>query len=152
MLTEKKLKAAWMIANGRTDAEAHRAAGVNERTFYKWKKNPDFTAAIAFLSEQRDLNVAVKAQEIVSLASARDDEEQALGYQRQMVSELGELSVDLIKHIRANGVEELGPRYLAPIVKSFADAVNMLQSTNDRLIGLEALLEDVATIEKKIQG
>ncbi len=150
MLTEKQLRAAWALANGRTDIEAYRAAGVAERTLYKWKKAPDFLEAISFLSDQREKQIADKAEELVSLASSRDDEEKALGYQRQMVSELGQLSVELIKQIRANGTEELGPRYLAPIIRSFADSVAMLQATNDRLIGLEALIEDVQTIEEKI--
>lgn len=150
-LTEKQLRGAWMVANGRTDAEAYRAAGVRENTFYRWKKKPEFMAAIAFLAEQREADIEAKAEQVVSLASARDDEEKALSYQRQMVNELGALSLDLVQQLRANGADELGPRYLAPVVKAFADSVSMLQSTNDRLIGLEALILDVAEIEKQVQ-
>lgn len=150
-LTEKQLRGAWMVANGRTDAEAYRAAGVRENTLYRWKKKPEFMAAIAFLAEQREADIEAKAEQVVSLASARDDEEKALSYQRQMVRELGALSLDLVQQLRANGTEELGPRYLAPIVKAFADSVNMMQGTNDRLIGLEALILDVTELEKQVQ-
>ncbi|MGI8935075.1 MAG: hypothetical protein ACR2FS_13475 [Phormidesmis sp.] len=150
MLTEKQARGAYFLANGRTDAQSYRAAGVSEKTFYKWKKKPEFMALVGFYERQRTDDLKAKADEVVSLASARDDEEQALNYQRQMVAELGELSVDLIRQIRADGVEELGPRYLGPIVKSFADSVAMLQATNDRLIGLEALIQDVQIIEQTI--
>jgi hypothetical protein len=150
-LTEKQLKGAWMLANGRTDAESYQAAGVAMQTFYKWKKKPEFMAAVKFLAEQKETEIARKIEELVSLESARDDEERALGYQRLMVSELGQLSVDLIKQIRADGVEQLGANRLGPIVKAFSDSVNMLQATNDRLIGLESLIEDVSQIEEKIQ-
>lgn len=152
MLTEKQLKGAWMIAYGRTDAEAYRAAGCAERTFYRWRKKPEFEAAVKFLTEQRESEIAAKADEAVSLSSARADEEKALSYQRQLVSELGQASVDLIKQIRANGIEELGPRYIGPLIKGFVDAVNVLQNSNDRLIGLESLINDVEEIEEALQS
>ncbi|MGI8933039.1 MAG: phBC6A51 family helix-turn-helix protein [Phormidesmis sp.] len=151
MITEKQLKAAWEIANKRTDSQAYQAAGVSERTLYKWKQKPEFISLVKLLSEQRESQIADKAEELVSLASSRNDEEKALSYQRLMVAELGQLSIDLIKQMRADGVEELGPRYLGPIVKSFADSVAMLQSTNDRLVGLESLILDVQQIEEALQ-
>lgn len=150
MLTEKQLRAAWALANGRSDVEAIRAAGVAERTFYRWKQTDKFTEAVTFLSRQRAGKTAAQAKELVSLASARGDEERALGYQRLLVGELGALSVDLIRQIRADGIENLGPRYVGPIIKAFADSVGMLQATGDRLIGLESLIADVATLEKTL--
>lgn len=152
MLTEKQLKGAWALANGRTDAQAYRAAEVRESTFYKWKKKPEFLAIVKVLSEQRESELKAKAEEIVSIDSARADEEKALTYQRELVNELGLLSVDLVKQIRADGIENLGPRYLGPVIRGFVEAVNVLQSTNDRLIGLESLISDVESIEEALQS
>lgn len=151
MLNERQLKACLLLASGRTDAEAYKSVAVSERTFYKWKAKPEFKASLKVLLEQKASDASRQADELVNLASARQDEENILSHQREMVSELGKLSLDLIKHIRSSGVEELSPRSMPGIVKAFSEAVSGLQATNDRLIGLEGLLEDVAQIEKTLQ-
>lgn len=151
-LTQNQLTGAWMLANGRTHREAYGAANVGERTFYKWLKRDEFLKAVDFLKAQREVEIREKAEELVSLESTRDDEEKILGFQRELVVELGELSIALVKQIRAEGVENIGVRSLPPYLKAFADAVSALQQSNDRLIGLESLIADVESLEEEIQS
>ena len=61
MLTEKQLKGAWLLASGRTGIEACTGAGVTENTLYKWKRKPEFEAAVAFLQEQREAQIQAQA-------------------------------------------------------------------------------------------
>ena len=152
MLTEKQLKGAWLLASGRTGIEACTGAGVTENTLYKWKRKPEFQAAVAFLQEQRESQIQAQAEQLVSLESTRDDEEKILGFQRELVIELGELSVALVRQVRAEGVENIGVRSLPSYLKAFSDAASALQQSNDRLIGLEALINDVEILEQEIQS
>jgi len=140
-----------MLANGRTDADSASGAGVTTRTLYKWKLKPEFSAMVEFLKEERDRQISEQAENIVNLASAREDEEKALNIQREIVGELGALTLDFVKRLREEGAEALSPRSLPQFIKSFAEAVSAMQTTNDRLIGLEALISDVEDIEAQIQ-
>ena len=92
-----------------------------------------------------------QAEELVSLESTRGDEETILGFQRELVLQLGELNLELVKQIRSEGVENIGARSLPSYLKAFADAASALQQSNDRLIGLETLIGDVEALEQAIQ-
>jgi len=151
MLTEKQLKGCWMLAQGRTHKAAYEAAGVAEKTFYRWLKKPDFQAALEILSEQRLEAESASATAEADLNSVHSSELATLEVQREIVKKLGELNLELIKQIVSDGVENLSPRQYPSFAKAFADAVAALQSSNDRLIGLESLIQDVESLEKTIQ-
>lgn len=152
--SEKQMKAAWLKANGRTDAAIIKAIGLASSTYYKWKKTDSFTEMVEFISSQtmeKNITLQPKGVEVVDLDTARSDELSTIKNQRRIALELGELTVDLLVEIRRQGVTDLGIRHLPSTVRAFTEAVSALQNTNDRLIGLDSLISDLIYVERTIK-
>lgn len=152
-LTEKMLKGAWLLSQGRKHKDCYEGAKVTEKTLYQWLKRDDFKAAVELLQGDRlDKEAEVKKETAeADLNTARDDELANLSIQREIVSELGELTLEFLQQIRDEGLETLSPRQFPAFVKALADTTAMFQNSNDRLIGMESLISDVESLEKEIQ-
>ena len=81
---------------------------------------------------------------------AKSDDRRVLAIQREIVDELSEFSLELIKHIRSEGVEAVSPRMMPNFLKTLIEAINAMQNTTDRLIGIEALINDIEKVESAL--
>ncbi|MEL6776504.1 MAG: hypothetical protein AAFO06_04545 [Cyanobacteria bacterium J06597_16] len=152
-LTIKQLKAAQLIGKGSKDKDIWPNLGISEATYYGWKKKPDFKQALEIFTKaelERSAAIAAAAGGTQDIEQSREDEFFIREQIRPLAEELCGLAKDLIEHTRAEGVESLSPRMIPGLVNSVADAVKCLRDGNDRLSGLEALLDELGKIEAQI--
>ena len=57
---------------------------------------------------------------------AKSDDRRVLAIQREIVDELSEFSLELIKHIRSEGVEAVSPRMMPNFLKTLIEAINLI--------------------------
>ena len=148
--TDKQVKAAVMLSNGRSNSEAAKAAGIVERTLYKWKDLPKFARLVKFLSKERDLIITEQAEDLVTVQSARADDLKALAKLEVLVDTVGDVAIDYTSRLN-RGDESADIKNIPLLVRSYREVLSAQQATNDRLIGLEYLIEDVEAIKEKIR-
>ena len=94
----------------------------------------------------------VSAEEATEdLKSARNNDREILAIQKELLAEISGFSLEVIRHMREEGAENFSGRSFPQLLKAFVEATNAMQATTDRLIGIEALLDDIEAIEEKIQ-
>ena len=152
MLTDQQHKAAWLKAHGRTDTAIFEAVGCHKATYYRWLKKEEFLNAVREIEEKLIADNPVSAEEAAQdLANARNNDREILAIQKELVNELSGFSLEVIKHMRNEGAENFSARSFPQLLKALLDTTTALQATTDRLVGIEALIDDIEAIEEKIQ-
>ncbi|MGD1866095.1 MAG: hypothetical protein ACFB0D_16225 [Phormidesmis sp.] len=150
-LSDKQVKAAYLLAHGREHIHIIEAVSVHKTTFYRWLKNDSFNSAVAAAAAKAAALIEPSPEEAEKdLFDAKSDDRRILAIQREIVDELSEFSLELIKHIRSEGVESVSPRMMPNFLKTLIEAINAMQNTTDRLIGIEALINDIEKVESAL--
>ena len=152
-LSMKQVKACQLLAKGHKDKDIWPLVGVGETTFYRWKKLTAFNDLLAFFQKEeleKTTAIAAAAGDVDELAAARVDEIEIRAQIKRMAINSCELANALIERC-INDSEELSPRMIPALVKAAADAIGCLRQGNDRITGLEGLLNELGEIEKEIQ-
>ena len=106
--------------------------GIHKTSYYRWLKKPEFLKAVADAeTKAAAANPISPEQAEDDLLTARDDDWRVLGIQRELTGELSEFALDMIKHIRLEGVEAFPMRAFPGFCKLFFDSVAALQATTD---------------------
>lgn len=152
-LSMSQLKACQLLARGLKDKDVWPQVGTSETTFYRWKKSKAFEECLLFFQREeleKGAAIAAAAGDGDDLQQSREDEL----FIRQQVRQLAEntclLANRLIEAAIDAGIEELSPRMIPSLVKAATDAVSCLRDGNDRLSGLEGILDELGQIEKEI--
>jgi len=141
--TENQLKAAWLKSNGQTDAAVIKSIGVTQSEYYKWKKTDSFNDLLEFISTPtKDKSKAKPVKVVVDYGTRLSEDIDCIKHQREMVRELAEYSVELIKEVREQGVTDMDVRHIPPILKTFMDSLKVLETTTDRVIKHKHWIKD----------
>ena len=152
MLSDKQQRAAFLKANGRSDIAIINAVGVHKATYYRWLKKSEFNKAVAEAQAKIEAENPITPEEAeADLETARDADRKVLAFQNELIGELNEFTLDWIRHIREQGVEELSVRQFPSFCKAVIEVTNAMQATQDRLVGIEALITDVEEVEAALQ-
>lgn len=142
-----------MMSRGAKDKDIWPRLDISEAGFYKWKKQADFQTALEiFTKAELEKNAAISAASggTSDLEASRQDEQFIREQMKPLVEELIGLAKDLIGHTRDQGVDELSPRMIPGLMNAVTDAVKCLRDGNDRLSGLEALLDELGKVEATV--
>jgi predicted DNA-binding protein len=150
----KQIQTAQLMAKGLPDKDVWPKAGVAESTLYRWKKDKDFQDCLSFFQrEELEKGAALAALgDADELAQSRADEVEMRKQIKKLAENTCKLANDLIETVIEAGVDELSPRMIPSLVKAATDAVGCLRDGNDRLTGLEGLLDELGKIEKEISA
>jgi hypothetical protein len=150
-----QIKACQLIAKGHKDKDVWPKLDVSEATFYRWKKLKGFQDCLSFFQREeleRSVAIAAAAGDSDDLEQSRDDEISIRAEIKQLAANTCKLANTLIQSAIDSGAEELSPRMIPSLVKAATDAVSCLRDGNDRLSGLEGLLDELGKIEEKVQA
>lgn len=154
-LSMKQVKACQLMAKGRKDAEVWPDVGISETTFYRWRKLPEFEDCLSFFQTEeleKAAAIATAAGNADDLEQSRVDELAVREQARKLATGACELANTLIQNAIDSGAEDLSPRMIPSLVKAATDAIACLREGNDRLTGLEGLLDELGKIEKEISA
>ena len=152
-LSINQIKAAQLMAKGAKDKDVWPKVEISEATFYRWKKQKAFQDCLSFFQEEelrKSAAIAAAAGDGDELAAARADEIEIRKQIKRMAINSCQLANALIERCISNS-EELSPRMIPSLVKAATDAIGCLRQGNDRITGLEGLLNELGEIEKEIQ-
>lgn len=148
-LSTKQLYAARLIAEGLADNAVWPKVKISQATLYRWKNLKSFQNCLSFF----------KQEELEKAAGNPDDLEQSRLDELEIRAQIKELSVNscllankLIQNTLELNAEELSPRMIPSLVRAATDAIACLRDGNDRLTGLEGILDELGKIEKEISA
>ena len=151
-LSMNQLKACQLLAKGYKDRDAYQKIGVSEATFYRWKKAKDFQECLLFFQREeleRSATLAAAAGNADELDQSRLDEIELNAQVRELASSTCHLASSLIA---STDIEDLSPRMIPSLIKAATDAIACLREGNDRLTGLEGILDELGKIEKEVSA
>lgn len=154
-LSINQVRACQLIAKGRKDKEVWPLVGVSETTYYRWKRLKGFEDCLSLFQKEELERVTA----IASAVSEADELEQSRADEAEIREQVKKLAINtcmmanaLIQKVIDADCEELSPRMIPGLVKAATDAVTCLRDGNDRLTGLEGLLDELGQIEKQISA
>ena len=154
-LSINQIKAAQLLAKGSKDKDVWPKVEISEATFYRWKKQKAFQDCLSFFQKEeleKGAAIAAAAGDGDELDQSRDDEIFIREQVRELAANTCKLANSLIQSAIDQGAEELSPRMIPSLVKAATDAVSCLRDGNDRLTGLEGLLDELGKIEAEISA
>lgn len=144
-LTISHLRAARALANGASISDVARKVNVARGTIYGYQKLPEFQSAVqVFKEEQIEQAVSNEAD----VTQSRDDELALRQYIRPLAEETCGLVLDLVRHFREQGVENISPSRIQGLMNSAVEAIECLRKGNDRISGLEVLLDELSKTQE----
>lgn len=153
-LSMNQIKACQLLVKGHKDKDVWPKVKISEATFYRWKKLKSFKDCLSFFQKEeleKSAAIAAAAGDADELEQSRKDEIFIRAEIKQLAENTCRLANTLIDNAIQSGAEELSPRMIPSLVKAATDAVGCLRDGNDRLTGLEGLLDELGKIEKEIQ-
>lgn len=153
-LSMKQLESAQLMARGVIDKDVWPKVGIGQTTLYRWKKLKTFQDCLFFFQKEE----ADKAAAIAAAAGNPDDLEQSRIDELEVRAQIKELAINsctlankLIQNTLELNAEDISPRMIPNLVRAATDAIACLREGNDRLTGLEGILDELGKIEKEIQ-
>lgn len=144
-LTFQEMKAARLVALGRSDVDTMRESGIRKTKFYDLKKTEKFKQVVQwFATEHAMLSIGNEAD----VEQSRADELALRDYIRPLAEETCGLVLDLVRDVRDRGVEDLSPRQIQGLMNSAVEAIECLRKGNDRISGLEVLLDELSKTQE----
>lgn len=135
-------EAAKILGRGGTEMEAATAAHVSRSAISRWKRDPDFKAAILAASDP------VRAA-IASHASAADVFELIPERESKLVLKLERIAIKL-GEVLEQRIDELEPtiddiptRLLPQFLRAYIECVSAIQATMDRLSGYDLIVQEI---------
>lgn len=151
-MNEQQTKAAWLKAHGRSDVAIIAAVGIHKSTFYRWVAREDFSQAVREIETKITAENAASAEAAQNdLIDARSSDRAMLAIQRELVDELSGFSLEVVRHVRSEGAENFSPRSLPALCKTLSEAILAMQATTDRVVSIEALINDITEVETALQ-
>ena len=154
-LSMNQIKACQLLAKGLKDKDVYPKVKVSEGTFYRWKRQKAFKDCLLFLQKEeleKSAAIAAATGDEDELEQSRDDEIEIRAEIKKLAKNSCALANSLIERTIEQGTEDLSPRMIPSLVKAAADAVQCLRDGNDRLTGLEGILDELGKIEKEISA
>jgi hypothetical protein len=154
-LSMKQVQAAQLVAKGLMDKDVWPKVKVSEATFYRWKNLKSFQDCLSFFRREeleKGAAIAAAAGDSDELEQSRNDEIFIREQVRELAANTCKLANSLIQSAIDAGADELSPRMIPSLVKAATDAVACLRDGNDRLTGLEGLLDELGKIEAQISA
>ncbi|MEL7224034.1 MAG: hypothetical protein AAGL17_04015 [Cyanobacteria bacterium J06576_12] len=153
-LSITQLKAAQLLAKGWAKADAARQASVNDSTIHRWLKGESFSEAVAFLQKEQLNQAAILAEATGGgddLTQSHQDEIEIRELVKPIVSEVCATVSKLVRQINDSDIE-LPARMLPQLMSAASQSIQLLREGNDRITGLEALLDELGKIEDAISA
>lgn len=148
MLSDKQIKAAWLKGHGRADTAVIAAVEVHKTTYYRWLKTAEFAEAVKEVQAKIATENKISPDEAAAdLADARESDRKVLLIQRDLLNEVSAFTLDMIRHIREQGVENFSVRAFPALCRTTLEVSAAMQATADRLVGIDALLEDIERLD-----
>lgn len=140
-------RAAGLLARGHTNAQVAQKCDISARTVQRWKGSKAFQQAI------EDYSQKAATAEFERLLERDDDEiERCQAVEREhltrldsLIEKLGCLSVDVLDSCEP---DDVSPRALPALCKAFATLIECRRTGSDRILGLEAILDELVETEK----
>lgn len=153
-LSMGQIKAAQLLAKGWSKADIARQVGVKESTIYRWLKDESFSEAVTFLQKEQLNQAAILAESTSAddLDQSRLDEIELREAVRPLALNTIGLAAGLIERIETSEDESLPARMLPQLIGAAQTAVGLLRTSNDRLTGLEALLDELSQIDTAVSA
>lgn len=148
-ISVQQIKAAQLLAKSWAKAATAREIGVNEVTIHRWLKQESFREALTLLQNEQLNQAAILAEASGGgddLSQSRQDEVEIRELVKPLVRDVCSTISRLVEQINSSDVE-LPPRMLPQLMGAASQAIQLLRDGNDRLTGLEALLDELAKIE-----
>ncbi len=153
-ITMQQIEACRLVATGLRDKDVWPIVGVSEATFYRWKSRKTFKECLSFFHKEelkKATAIAASANDPGELIQAREDELLLRTDLVKIASNLCRLASKATEDA-LESEEPLGIRVVPSIIKAATDAIACLRSGNDRLSGLESLLDELGQIDKEIRA
>lgn len=150
----QQIKACQLMAAGLKDKDVWPRVGTSETTFYRWKGRKAFKDCLAFFQRaemEKAVAIAASANDPGELVQAREDEILLRADLVTIASNLCKLASKASEDALTSD-EPLGVRMIPSVIKAATDAIACLRSGNDRLSGLESLLDELGQIDKEIRA
>lgn len=143
-LNLRAVKAAKLVSLGFKDAEVIRQSGVGKTSFYSLKKSADFKETVQWFIFERGL------ADPVSVAQSSDRETQIIGKLDELAHSLADAALKMSGQL--NEAEELDMKLLPGIVTSIKAVLDTKRVGEDRISGIEGLLNDLESVEAQIKA
>ena len=140
-----QIKVARLLASGCSVTDAARKASVARSSIYNYRDSEEFNAAVQLFTTEQ---VTLAAGDEADVEQSRADELVLREYTRPLAEEMCGLVLDLIRHVRKQGIENISPARIQGLMNSTVEAVECLRKGNDRISGLEVLLDELGKTQE----
>lgn len=148
-LKPKHLEAARLIAKGHSTTDVAGLSGMSRGTVYNLQKREDFRAAVQSFRTQKI--EAVKDTDSGLVRQSAEDE-QALVVKLSKISHtLADAIQRKADHLNELEAEDIPARLLPGLMAALRNAIEVKRQGEDRVGGIEGLLDDLAAIEAAIK-
>lgn len=147
-LKPKHLEAARLIAKGHSTTDVAELSGMSRGTVYNLQKREDFRAAVQLFRTQKI--EAVKDTESGLVAQSAESEQALVVKLDKICHTLADAVQNMADHLNELDPEEVSVRLLPSFVAALRNAIEVKRQGEDRVSGIEGLLDDLAAIETAV--
>jgi len=152
-LSIKQIKACQLIAKGVPPKTVQRELEISAATLYRWEATEAFSECFSFFQSQeleRSLAQTLPTTDPDELEQSLNDEIEAREQLKLLAINVCTITNTLTRRVLEEGCYDLSPRAIPSLVSAATAAVACLRESNDRLSGLEEILNELTKIDQEI--
>ena len=151
--TQRHHRAAKALANGASLSRAASESDVSEMSITRWKREPDFQQLVLKYSPAIQAAMTASGHSFIDLYELIPSKESHLieGLEK-MLQKLRRILSECLDEVN---VADIPPRQIPNLIKSYCDALQLLQQSHDRVTGYELIareLGDIITAKESSQN
>lgn len=137
-----------MLASGCTVVDAAKKTGVARSSIYNYRESEEFNATVQLFIDERA--AAAKNADPVSIESSADRERELVTKLDTLAHTLADATQGLADHLNDLSPEDVSIRLLPSFVAALRNVIEAKRHGEDRVSGIEGLLDDLASIEATV--
>ena len=147
-LSIAQIKVAKLLASGCSVTDAAKKADVARSSIYNYQKSDEFNAAVQLFNDERA--AASENADPVSIESSADKERELVAKLDTLAHTLADATQGLADHLNDLSPEDVSIRLLPSFVAALRNVIEVKRQGEDRVSGIEGLLDDLASIEATV--
>jgi len=141
-LEPKHYAAAKTLGRGGTEREAAAAANVSLASITRWKRQPEFTAAILAVSDPVRTAIATHATMADVFELIPERESKLVLKLERIALKLGEILESRLDELEPS-IDDIPTRLLPQFLRAYIECVSAIQATLDRLSGYDLIVQEL---------
>ena len=142
-------EAAKILGRGGTELEAATAANVSRSAISRWKRQPEFTAAILAVSDPVRTAIATHATMADVFELIPERESKLILKLERIAIKLGEVLEQRLDELEPS-IDDIPTRLLPQFLRAYIECVSAIQATLDRLSGYDLIVQEIGKNGKDV--